>query len=531
MACERHLRDLAAQPAKGWFDEDAARHAIDFFRFLKHSKGEWGGQRFSLELWQQFIVGSIFGWMRDDGTRRFRQVYVEVGMKNGKSTMSSGVGLYLFVADDEPGAEIYTAATVRNQAKIVFDEAARMVKHSPALRKRILVLRNSMSIDGTEATFKPVGKDSEYIWGINPHGSIVDEIHVHKDRDMIDLLSNAMAARRQGMMFKITTAGFDSNYVWTNERDHAEEVLKGTVDNEAAFVFIAAIDPEDDWQNPKCWVKANPNLGVTIKRSELEQRALSAQQKPAELSALLRLRLGRRGTDEETKAIPLPLWDANAGTVDLAKLRGRECYAGLDLSSTTDLTAFVLDFPPLEEDGPHIWLPFFFIPGNDIEELGRRVRKPYPVWVQSGLMEATEGEVVNYKHIRRRINDLGQIYDIREIGYDPWGAGQLSQELEEDDGFTLVQMRQGFASLSAPTKEMLRLLHERRIWHGGHAVLRWNADSLKLKQDAAENLKPVKPDRKMTDNRIDGMVAGIMALDRAIRHESSSSWGGEVRVI
>jgi phage terminase large subunit-like protein len=523
LACERHLRDLAAQPARGWFDEDAARHAIEFFRFLKHSKGEWGGQPFRLEPWQQFIIGSVFGWMREDGTRRFRQVYCEVGKKNGKSTLAAGVGLYLFVADNEPGAEIYTAATVRNQAKIIFDEATRMVRKSPALRKRVLVLRNSMSIENTDSSYKPLGRDSDYIEGINVHGGIIDEIHVHKDRGVIDLLNNSLGARRQPLIFKITTAGFESNLIWVNERDHAEDVLKGTIDNEALFTYIAAIDPEDDWQDPRNWAKATPNLGVSVKLSDLQDGALTARQKPPELSAFLRLRLGRRRTDEETKAIPLPVWDASSGVIDAEKLRGRECYGGLDLSSSIDLTAFVLDFPPLEEDGPHIWLPYFFIPGDDLEERSRQMAMPFDAWERAGHIEVTAGSVIDYKVVRRRINELAKKFDIREIAYDRAYATQLSLELQEDDGFTVVPFGQGYLSMSSPTKELLRLLAQKRLWHGGHPVLRWNADSLVTIQDAAENLKPVKPDRRKTRKRIDGMVAGIMALDRAIRHESGRS--------
>jgi len=520
-ACERHLRDLAAQPTRGWFDQDAAEHAVKFFRFLSHSKGEWAGDPFALEPWQQFIVGSLFGWMRDDGTRRFRRALVEVGKKNGKSTLAAGVGLYLFVADGEPGAEIYTAATKRDQARIIHSEAKRMVKKSPALRKRILVLKDNMSIEETDSKYEPLGADADFMEGINPHGSLIDELHVHKDRGVIDVLENSSGARRQPLLFQITTAGSDELSVWGQEHEHAGQMLHGSLEDDSFFAYVAKIDDEDDWENPKVWPKANPNYGVSPKPAEMRDLAQRAAQLPSALSAFLRLRLGRR-TSADDRAIPLEVWDATSGVIDPAQLRGRECYAGLDLSSRIDLTAFVLDFPPKETEGPHTWLPYFFIPEKDLVERSRRDRVDYASWARQGLIEVTPGDVVDYKQVRHRINELRKLYHIREIAFDRWGATQLSQELQDDDGFTVVPMGQGYASMSAPTKELMALALQRRLRHGGHPVLRWNIDCLALAQDSAGNVKPSKPDRRKTGKRIDGAVAGIMALDRAIRHESDT---------
>ena len=520
-ACERHLRDLAAQPARGfYFDEKAAAHAIEFFSYLKHSKGEWAGERFTLEAWQCFIVGCLFGWMEKTGVRRFTHAYIEVPRKNGKSTLAAGVGLYLFAADGEPGAEVYTAGTKRDQARIPHGEAIRMVKKSRSLRQRIRIRRDNLSIEGTASKYEPLGADQGTDDGLNPHGAIIDELHAHKTSGVVDVLTSALGARRQPLIFRITTAGYDQYSVCREEHEHSEAVLNRTIEDDSWFAYIATIDEGDNWASPKSWRKANPNYGVSVRPSYLRDECARAKQMPSRQNTFRRLHLDE-WTAQEERWIPLEMWDATAGIVEPAKLRARECYGGLDLSSTTDLTAFLLDFPPEEDGGLQPVLPFFWLPGDDLVERSKRDRVPYDQWVREGLIQLTEGNVVDYDAVRKEINRLGELYDIREIAFDRWGAHQVSQDLDAD-GFTVVPMGQGYVSMSPPTKEFEKLVLSARICHGGHKVLRWMADCVTVRRDPHDNMKPVKPDRRKSSKRIDGIVALIMALDRAIRHEENA---------
>lgn len=348
LACERHLRDLKTGRARGiYLDEDAADHAIEFFSFLRLWEGEWKGCTFHLEPWQKFIVGSLFGWKRADGTRRFRVGYIEIPRKNGKSPMLAGIGLYLFVADAEPGAQVYSAATKRDQAKIVWKHAAKMAETSPALKKRIKIYwgKGNMHIAETESKFEPLGADADTMDGLNIHAALVDELHAHKKRDTWDVLETATSSRRQPMQLAITTAGVDQASICYENHQYSEMVLKGTVQDDTFFAFIASIDKGDveNWDDPRVWAKANPNLGISVKLDDLKRKAVKAKEMPSFLNAFLRLHLNV-WTQQVDRWIPLHLWDENAGIVVEEELKGRTCYGGLDLSSVSDITAWVLLF-------------------------------------------------------------------------------------------------------------------------------------------------------------------------------------------
>lgn len=522
LACERHLTDLAGAARGFHFDERAAGHAVRFFHFLKHSKGEWAGVAFDLEEWQSFIIGSLFGWMREeDGTRRFRNAYIEIPKKNGKSTLAAGVGLYLFCADDEPGAEVYTAATKRDQARIVHGEAKRMVKASPTLNKRVTVHKDNLSIERSAAVYKPLGADADSLDGPNVHGAIIDELHAHKTRAMVDVLSDAGAARRQPMMFEITTAGYDRESICWEHHDHSAQVLSGVVEDPAWFAFLTSVDDDDDWSEELSWRKANPNYGVSVKTSDMREKATRALQIPAYQNTFRRLRLNQ-WTQQEERWMPVEDWDATAGIFEPEELRGRECYAGLDLATGSDIAALVLVFPPERgSEGPYHVLPFFWIPEDNMRERVQRDRVPYDLWARNGHLEATAGNVIDYKAILRRIVELGERQHIREIAFDRWGAQQISQELQDDYGFTVVPFGQGYASMSAPTRDLMVLTKQKRIRHGGHPVLRWMADNMVVRQDPAGNLKP---DKGKSREKIDGMVALIMGLARALVHQEAVEW-------
>lgn len=519
LAVERHVRDLETGHERGlYFDEEAAKRAIKFFKFLKHSKGEWAGQTLTLEPWQQFIFWVVFGWKRaSDGMRRFRTAYMEVARKNGKSTMISGAGLYLLDADGEPGAEIYTAATKKDQAKITHSEATRMVKASPLLRKRIGIFKDNLHVEKTASKFEPLGRDADSLDGLNIHGCIVDELHAHKTRDLWDVLETATGARRQPLMIAITTAGFNRQSICYEQHEYTRKILDQIVKDDTFFGIIYALDDDDDWEDERNWIKANPNLGISVKLDDLRRKAAKAKEMPSALFAFLRLHMNL-WTQAETKWIDPVKWRACGDPVEAEGLRGRICYGGLDLSSTIDITALVLVFLPLKAKDKFRILCFFWCPEESIHERSKRDRVPYEAWLLQGFIEATPGNVIDYAFILAKIEELAGMFDLREIAFDRWGATKLAQDMQES-GLTIVEFGQGFASMSGPMKELERLIASEEMAHGNNPVLAWMADNLVARQDPAGN---IKPDKEKSIEKIDGMVALIMALDRAIRNEGES---------
>lgn len=503
------------------FDERAATVAVNFFeRLLVHSKGEWAGLPFKLQGWQRDdIVRPLFGWKREDGTRRYRTAYIEIPRKNGKSTLCAGIALYLTFADGEPGAEVFSAAADRDQAAIVFDEAKNMVSASPQLSKRAEPYKRSIVVPAAHSVYRVLSADAFTKHGLNPHGIVFDELHAQPNRDLWDVLKTGTGARRQPLMVAITTAGYDRNSVCWEQHEYAQKVLQGLVDDPTYFAYIAAATPEDDWQAEATWRKANPGYGVTVKPDYLANEARLAAETPAYQNTFRRLHLNQ-WTEQETRWLDVAKWDAcGQAPIDEDALEGRPCYAGLDLASTTDIAALVLVFPDDDDPANYDVLPFFFIPGDNILERVRRDRVPYDVWVRQGLVTATEGNVIDYRAILVQLDELAQRYDIQELGFDRWGATKLVQDIQEQ-GLEVVPIGQGFASMSAPTKELLNLVLAHRLRHGGHPVLRWMAGNMVVKQDPAGN---IKPDKGKSTEKIDGMVALIMGLDRASRQENASS--------
>lgn len=519
LAVERHLRDLKEGPKRGLvFDEKAAKRAIQFFGFLRHSKGEWAGQGFTLAPWQQFLLWVLFGWKRADGTRRFRTAYNQIARKNGKSTIAAGIGLFLFFADGEPGAEVYTAATKRDQARIVHSEAVRMVKASPALKARIKCFKDNLSVPKTNSKFEPLGADEDTLDGLNSHGNIVDELHAHKTRKTWDLLETATGARRSPLTFAITTAGYDKHSVCREQYEYAEKVLKGIIEDDSFFAFVAAIDEDDDWRDPKCWVKANPNLGVSVKLDSLIEQCNKAKESPASQNTFRRLRLNQ-WTEQENRWLDMAVWDENGEPFNPEELLGRRCYGGLDLSKIADLSAHALLFPPEHDAEKWKLLIRFWVPEESILKRSKKDRVPYDVWTKSGLIETTAGNVVDYGFIQAAIIADAQKYDIQEIAYDRMFASEIVHNLMEE-GLTMVPFGQGFLSMASPTAEFEKMLIGRQMSHGGNAVLRWMASNVTVKQDPAGNLKP---DKEKSSEKIDGIVAAIMGLGRAMLRPSGGS--------
>ncbi len=518
LACERHVRDLEDAHERGFrFDEAAAQHVIDFIQHLRHSKGEWAGQYFKLEPWQVFIVGSVFGWLRADGTRRFREVYTEIARKNGKTQLLAAIGLYLAFADGEPGAEVYAAATKREQAHLLWGEARRMVRQTPALASRLTVSdsRSNMSWAELNAKFEPLSRDAKSLDGLNPHGALIDELHAHPNREMVDVLETAQGARRQPLTWYITTAGHDQSSIWWEKRSYALMVLDEAVEDDSVFVYIATLDEGDDWRDESVWVKANPNLGVSIKVEKLREEAAKAEAQPARQNAFLRLRMNTP-TEQAERWIEMSQWDACSG--EPVAQPGDRGFAALDLASTIDLSAGVAVFP--RSDGSYDVLCRFWRPEDTILEAEKRDRVPYRLWADQGYLQLVEGSMMDPNEIADDWLDWLAPYDIVEYPFDTWNArGAGARMLSR--GAHAVAMAQGYQTYSEPCNLLEGLLSAGKLRHGGHPILRWMAGQVMIKHGPNESKRPWKPDG--SGIRDDGITALLMALARAMVHQEAST--------
>lgn len=528
LACERHQRDLETGHERGlYFDEMAAKTAIAFFSVLCHWKGEWAGRPVMLEPWQQFVTWCLFGWKREDGLRRFRTCYLEVARKNGKTTWAAGLGLYLMVADNEPGAEIYTAATKRDQARISHTDAKEMVRRSPALRRMIRTYKDNLHSEQTGSKFEPLGRDADSVDGLNVHGVIADELHAWPTGELWGVLETATGARRQPLIVATTTAGFNQSSYCMEQRRYVEAILDGIIEDDTYFGIIYTIDDEDMeidekmpadeqrwWEDESLWIKSNPNLGISKKAEQMRQKAQRASQIASNWTHFITKELNV-WTQSSIKWVNVSHWQAcGRRTITEAELYGRRCYAGLDLSSNTDTTALVYLFPPIETDEPWWVIPRFFIPYDNMIERVRRDRVPYDVWVDQGYIIATPGNVVDYGFILKTLEEDGQLFDVAEIAVDRWGATDIQVKLMEFGGDDwLVLFGQGFASMSGPMKKTEQLILGHQLGHNNNPVLTWQAYNLVARTDSSEN---IKPDKDKSIERIDGMVALIMANGRAM---------------
>ena len=503
------------------YDKGRADFAVMFIESLCHTKGTWAGKPFELLDWQEQIIRDVFGTIKKNGYRQFNTAYIEIPKKNGKSELAAAVALLLLCGDGEQRAEIYGCAADRNQAKIVFDVAVDMVRFCPALEKRCKILDSQKKITyiPTNSTYQVLSADVANKHGFNTHGVIFDELHTQPNRKLYDVMVQGSGdARMQPLYFLITTAGNNTESICYEVHQKAEDILNGRKTDRTFYPVIYGAGMDEDWTDPKVWKKANPSLNETIGIDKVQAACDSARQNPGEENSFRQLRLNQ-WVKQSVRWMPMEKWDACAFPVDPEELEGRVCYGGLDLSSTTDLTAFVLVFPPEDEDEPYYILPYFWLPEETLDLRVRRDHVNYDVWEKQGYIQTTEGNVVHYGFIEKFIEQLGEKYNIREIAFDRWGAVQMVQNLE-GMGFTVVPMGQGFASMSPPTKELMKLTLEKKIAHGGHPVLRWNMDNIFIRTDPAGN---IKADKAKSTEKIDGAIACIMALDRAIRCGNDTS--------
>ncbi|UJA31357.1 terminase large subunit [Clostridium sporogenes] len=498
------------------YDEAKAQHAVDFINCLKHTKGRWRGVSFELLPWQDKIIRDIYGNIKPNGYRQYNTAYIEIPKKNGKSELAAAVALYMTCGDNEWGAEVYGCASDRQQASIVFDVAVEMVEQCPALKKRIKPIMSVKRLvyKPTNSFYQVLSAEAYTKHGLNVHSVIFDELHAQPNRELFDVMTKGSGdARTQPLFFLITTAGTDRNSICFEQHQKAMDIIEGRKIDSTFYPVIYGIKDEEDWALEENWYKANPSLGHTIDIEKVRNAFNSAKENPAEENIFRQLRLNQ-WVKQSTRWMPMDKWDECDFNIDIDLLKGRECYGGLDLSSTTDITAFVLVFPPRNDTEKYIILPFFWIPEDNLKLRVRRDHVPYDVWEKQGFIKTTEGNVVHYGFIETFIEELGTKYNIKEIAFDRWGAVQMVQNLE-GMGFTVVPFGQGYKDMSPPSKELMKLTLEERIAHGGNLVLRWMMDNIFIKQDPAGN---IKPDKEKSTEKIDGAVALIMALDRSIRN-------------
>jgi len=525
LAVERHYRDMDTAADRGLvFSEPHARHALQFFDFLRHSKDRWAGQAFQLSPWQAFWHAVLFGWLRADGTRRFRKGYMRVARKNGKTTTMAGTGLYLLVGDGIAGAEVYTAATKLDQAKLAHKEAEMMVLQSPALRRALEVYKNKIFIPGTASLYAPLGADAKTQDGLNPHGALVDELHAHPNSALWDVLDSAMGARSQPLMLAITTAGFNGEEsVCVVQDNYLKGILEQQFDDDAYWGVIYEIDDEDDWRNEACWIKANPNLGVSVSLDSLREAARTAENQPSSLENFLTKRLNR-WVKAQNLWLPMEHWRACRSVYALDDLRDAETICGgLDLASTSDLCSFVL--AARMPDGKRRLWGRHYLPEDAALANGNINKHLYQQWARSGWLTLTPGNVADYDWIKRDILQALDTLDIREIGFDNWNSTQLVNDLLAESA-PMVVFRQGFVSMNPAMKEVERLILKRDMEHPGDPVLTWAMGNVVASRDPAGN---VKPDKAKSTNKIDPAVASIMALGRLMVHaDDGGGFGIEV---
>jgi phage terminase large subunit-like protein len=503
------------------YDNAKADRAVRFIQNLCHTKGKWAGTKFILLPWQEQIVRDIFGIIKTNGKRQFLSAYIEIPKKNGKSELAAAIALYLLYADREPSAEVYGAACDRNQASIVFDVAKQMVLMAPALLKRSKITAATKRIvNYSNAGFYQVlSAETGTKHGLNVSGLVFDEIHAQPNRKLYDVLTKGSGdAREQPLFFIITTAGTNKDSICYELHAKALDIISGRKFDPSFYPVVYGLTEQDDWTDEKNWYKANPSLGHTIAIERIREAYLNAMDNPAEENVFKQLRLNI-WTSATVCWIPEQIYDRGNEPVDIEELYGRECYGGLDLSSTSDITAFVLVFPPRTESEKYIALPYFWLPEDTLELRCRRDHVLYDVWKRKGFVNTTEGNVVHYGFIEKYIEELGEKFNIREIAFDRWNATQMVQNLE-DMGFTVIPFGQGYKDMSPPSKELYKLLMGGDIVHGGNPVLKWMAQNVVMRQDPAGN---IKPDKEKSTEKIDGIVAMIMGLDRAIRVKSIES--------
>lgn len=497
------------------FKPDIAVRKCSFFeKCLTHSLGKMHGKPFLLEDWERAIIGNLFGWVNvETGNRRYRESLVFVARKNGKTHLGAGIALVIEYDDGEKGAHVYSTAANADQARIVFDAGKQMVLGKDALKNRAEIFKDSIVLKGTNSFWKVLNSEAGTKHGLNPHAVLVDELHAIPDRELVDVLVTGTAYRTQPLIVYMTTAGYDKQSICYEKYTYAKQVQEGVICDPTFLPVIYEAAPDDDWTQPETWRKANPNLGVSVQLEYLERECQRAQDVTTYENTFRRLHLNQ-WTEMDERWLPMDVW--NRAKVDEPDLKGKPCHLGLDLSSTGDLTAlsalFTLD------NGSYL-KHFAWIPSENAAKREKMDRVPYLTWARSGDIEMTDGNGVDYSVIRAKVNELAQEYDVRAIGVDQWNAEQLCQQLEED-GYEVEKLNMSYSHLSAASKELMRGLVEQEITHDGNPVATWCASNVVIEHDAADNIRPSK---KKSTERIDCVVADIIAIAEKLGHPEGDS--------
>jgi phage terminase large subunit-like protein len=519
-AIRRQMSDLKEGESRGLiWREDEARRAVAFCGLLKHWKGEFHGRPFIPEPWQEHcLIAPLFGWYRDNGKRRFNTGYVEMARKNGKTSLCAVFALQGLIADGEQGAEVYAAATMKDQATIMFTDSKHMLAQSPYLLKRVQPWKHSITCPSLNGTYKPLASDSDTLDGLNISRCLVDELHKHKTRHLWDVLTTSTGARKNPLVLSITTAGYDRSTICWENHEYTRKVCEGVLIDDSWFGFIASADPEDDPFDPRTWAKANPNLDIAINSDYLAQEARKAKESPSYENTFRRLHLSQ-WTEQSIRWLPMHAWDDCKAGFGEEDLYGEPCFAGLDLASTRDVNSLVLYFPE-----SHRVLPYFWVPKESHDEAAARDRRQVLNWVERELIRTTEGNTTDYATIVRDICELATQFDIQMLGYDPWGPANAMVQTLQAEGFPLEKLekyRQSLAELASPTKELERLVIGGMLQQNENPVLRWMASNVTVKQDESGN---IRPDKGKSSDKIDGIVALIMALGLSMKHRVEQNW-------
>jgi phage terminase large subunit-like protein len=493
-----------------YFEEAAPARVIEFIEtFCCHTKGKWFGKPFKLLAWQRRLIRLLYGWKRADGTRRFRQVYVEIPKKNGKTELVSALSIYHLIADGENGAEIYLCASTRKQAGLVFNDAVMMIESSPELKKRLAVKdsfhEKTIGFRPTRSKLEVMSSDAPSADGKSSSLTVFDELHRQENSELWNVMEFAGIAREQPLLFSITTAGVDRLSICYKQREHAEKVEASEVVDVALLTLIYAAKDDDDFDDPEVWERANPSWGETMKAEDFAREHAKAKEDPVQWNNFLRLRLNV-WTQPDARFVDRDKWNACGEPFDPAELLGKPCFGGLDLSNVSDITAWILGFP--WDDGTFRVRCRFWIPKAYARLRQEKDGIPYLDWAKRGFITLTDTVQIDYDFITKQVIEDARLFKIRSINADPWNSPQVSLKLSAE-GINVELMRQGFVSMNAPCKELLRMVGEREIRHGANPVLGWMAGNARALLDPNENLKISK---KHSKEKVDGMVALAMSI-------------------
>ncbi len=506
LACERFNADLE-RPDLSFSDEEAGKR-IEFFRTALTLEN---GQPFELPAWQQFIVANVYGWFGLDGRRRFNQVLILVPRKNAKSTLVSGMGISSFFMDDHEYSQFYCLASDRGQASLLKDYGEGFVKRSVFLQEFIDIRTHEMRNRFTHGKWKALHADWRRLDGLNPYWVVFDEFHAQETPNLDDVIDSAFGSQAEYLYMKITTAGeYKRDKPCVKQQHYGEQILEKIIERDNFFYINYTVDEGDDWQDPKTWIKANPNLGISKNMKNMEELCEVAKQIPSKLNDFLTKQLNI-WCESDVVWIPAEEWNANGGQIREAELYGLHCYGGLDLARVSDLSALALLFPPQQHLKKWTILCRFWAPEKNIAKRSHRDRVPYDLWKNSGHIRATgghDGKTTDFNFIRADIEEDARKFKIEQIGFDPFYAAELVHNLTED-GIEMVPFRQGFISMGAPVAEIERMILGRMFNHGNNPVLAWNASNCVIRKDPAGNMKI---DKERSNERVDGMVALAMAV-------------------